>query len=177
MNKKIVLIDMDGVLADFRESFVKESLKNDFEIDSTDKGIYIKIKEDRDNKKRNFINSQKGFYLGLPPITGAIQAVKEMSIDDNFEVFFCSTPSEFYQNCVLEKYQWIEKHFGFEMTKKIILTRDKTLIKGDYLIDDKPYVDGIIDPQWEQVYFSQPYNKDCRGKHIDDWTKWREVIK
>ena len=35
-----------------------------------------------------------------------------------------------------EKRLWIEKYFGLEWCKKLILAYDKSLLKGDYLIDD-----------------------------------------
>ena len=37
----------------------------------------------------------------------------------------------------------MEEHLGSEFTKRVILTRDKTLVRGDVLIDDKPTIGGI----------------------------------
>jgi len=39
---------------------------------------------------------------------------------------------------VLEKYHWVEKYFERDFTKRLVLTKDKTIIHGDFLIDDKP---------------------------------------
>lgn len=36
----------------------------------------------------------------------------------------------------------MEKHLGHEFLEQVILTRDKTLITGDILIDDKPDILG-----------------------------------
>ena len=60
------------------------------------------------------------------------------------EVFICTAPLTNYENSVLEKYKWVEKNFGHEWIKKIILTKDKTLIKGDILIDDNPEIFGSV---------------------------------
>ena len=35
-----------------------------------------------------------------------------------------------FHDCVREKYEWVEEHLGFELTKQIILTRDKTVVSG-----------------------------------------------
>lgn len=35
-----------------------------------------------------------------------------------------------------EKAQWIQKYFGTEGLKRLILFGNKSLVKGDYLIDD-----------------------------------------
>lgn len=40
------------------------------------------------------------------------------------------------------QYAWVEKHLGQEFLEQVILTRDKTLITGDILIDDKPDIQG-----------------------------------
>lgn len=43
---------------------------------------------------------------------------------------------------VYVQYAWVEKHLGHEFLEQVILTRDKTLIAGDILIDDKPDIVG-----------------------------------
>ncbi len=178
MKRKIVLIDMDGTVADFEKGFVESAKNNNWIVEKTKNKMHLKISGDKDQEKRYFITSEKNFYLNLEPIFGAVEAVKEILADKNFEVFFCTSPLIKYKNCVPEKYQWIEKYFGLEATKKIIITRDKTLVKGDYLIDDKPEILGAVkNPDWEHIYFTQPYNKNLRGKRITDWKEWRDIIK
>lgn len=44
--------------------------------------------------------------------------------------------------CVSVQYAWVEKHLGHDFLEQVILTRDKTLIAGDLLIDDKPDILG-----------------------------------
>lgn len=44
--------------------------------------------------------------------------------------------------CVRVQYAWVEKHLGYDFLEQVILTRDKTLISGDVLIDDKPDILG-----------------------------------
>lgn len=44
--------------------------------------------------------------------------------------------------CVCVQYAWVEKHLGHEFLEQVILTRDKTVITGDILIDDKPDILG-----------------------------------
>lgn len=174
--KKIILIDMDNVLANFTKSFIKEIDDNNWERGGNI-GMYITIKNDENLEKNKKIFNKKNFFLDFEPISGAIANVKEIIKDDRFEVFFCSSPATFYKYCVSEKYQWIEKYFGFEMTKRVILTKDKTLIGGDYLIDDKPDIVGLLKPTWEHIYFTQNYNKHKEGKRINKWSEWKEVLR
>ena len=68
---------------------------------------------------------------------------------------------------MLEKYEWVENYLGDAWVKRIILTRDKTLIKGDYLIDDKPVITGVErSPEWEQIVYDRPYNRDVNKKRL-----------
>ena len=53
----------------------------------------------------------------------------------------------------------------------MIMTREKTLAQGDFLIDDIYQGGGVVKPSWEQVYFTQPYNEELKGKRITDWSK------
>jgi 5'-nucleotidase len=69
----------------------------------------------------------------------------------------------------------VEGHLGTEFTTRVILTRDKTLVRGDGLIDDKPTIGGIATPQWRHVLFNQPYNRQFPGPRVD-WENWREAL-
>ena len=62
---------------------------------------------------------------------------------------------------------------------RIILTRDKTLVRGDILLDDAPLAKGSsLEPVWEHVYFDQPYNRpgasdaDPSRRRLVAWKDW-----
>lgn len=50
------------------------------------------------------------------------------------------------KNCVLEKYDWVDYYLGREWIRKIILTKDKTLVRGKILVDDRPRISGAMKP-------------------------------
>jgi len=54
--------------------------------------------------------------------------------------------------------------------------KDKTLIIGDILIDDKPEIKGISTPNWEHIIFDQPYNKNITNKKRINWDNFKEVL-
>jgi len=59
-----------------------------------------------------------------------------------------------------------------------MIVRDKTLVKGAILIDDKPQVSGIVEqPEWTHVIFTRSYNKDRKGvPRLNRWSEWRQVV-
>lgn len=94
--------------------------------------------------------SQYGFFANLEPVPGAIEAYK--TLETKYKVFTLTRPSIYNPLSYTEKRVWIEKHLGFNACEDLILCPDKTVIRGDYLIDDMPQ-NGHFKPEWEQIYF------------------------
>lgn len=177
----IVLIDQDGTLADFCKK-LRQEIKKYPKIPTIpfEQWTSYRVEDVYPASTRKTIEKiyhTPGFFKNIPPITGAIQATKDL-IKEGHEIIICTAPLSNYENCVLEKYQWVEKHFGRELTKKIILTKDKTIIKADILIDDKPIIEGLSKPKWKHVIFDAPYNRHIKNKPriVADWSNWREII-
>lgn len=176
----IVLVDQDGVLADFERGFLenyKERYPEEFFIPLDQRRSFY-IKNDYPKNLKDKVESiyfAKGFYLNLPPIEGAVKAFKELC-ESGPEVFICTAPLSRYENCVLEKYEWVERYLGREATKKIIITNDKTLVRGNVLIDDRPQVDGAVAPSWEHILYDAPYNQAIKDRRRMTWKNWRETL-
>ena len=75
------------------------------------------------------------------------------------------------------------EHLGTSWVDRLVLARDKTYVRGDYLIDDAPVAKGSgLAPTWEHVYYDQPYNRpgrpnaDPQRRRLPRWTSWRDVI-
>lgn len=177
----IILVDQDGVLADFSlkigEIIQAHPVLSPHYSDGIQKNFVIEDAfppELYEDVRR--IYHTEGFFRNLPPIPGAIDGIKALRALGH-EVRICTSPLRVYNHCVNEKYQWIEEHLGAEWTELMIPTRDKTLIRGDLLIDDNPQIKGLCIPEWEQVLFDAPYN---RVSHISmkrmTWENWKEII-
>lgn len=123
--KEIVFIDMDGVLADY------DSMKP------------ITTEEER---------KQKGFFENLKPIEGAIDAF--IKLQPHYDVYILSTAPWSNVHSLTEKRIWVEKHLGEHVFKKLILTHNKGLLRGDYLIDDRK-ANGVEEFQGIHIHFGQ----------------------
>lgn len=129
MKKPRLYIDMDGVLCNFFKAAL-EAL--------------------RKNPEQKYPQSQWGFFLKLEEIPGAIDAVNKLK--EKYDVWILTRPSFHNVNCFTEKAQWIWDHLGFDMVKKTIMAGDKSLLKGDYLIDDTNTA-GQSDFEGEWIHF------------------------
>ncbi len=76
-----------------------------------------------------FPQSVPGFFLDLAPLPGAIDAVNELRA--GCDLFVLSAPSTRNPHSYTEKRLWIEKYFDYQFTKRLILSPNKSLLKGD----------------------------------------------
>lgn len=173
-----ILVDLDGVMVDWTSQFNGDLAK--FYPDL----VFEELREfstptylpQEQIDAINFVKYRTGFYAEMQPIPGAIEAVVEMAFQGH-SVWFCSSPEIYNESCESDKKSWLMRHMGDAWAKRLILTRDKTLVRGDYLIDDRPDVWGEKNPEWIHILFSQPYNDHIHEKpRIDSWDQWRTIF-
>ena len=178
----IILLDQDGPLADFEEGFLKNwrtRFPKEVAVE-VEQRTQFEISSDYPERLRDQVVSiyhTPDFFLSLKVVDGAVEAVRKIQ-ELRHELFICTSPLSAFEHCVSEKYLWVEKYFGRDLTRRIILTKDKTLVRGDILIDDKPEITGLVIPSWEHVLFNAPYNRAVsNGRKIITWNNWREILK
>jgi 5'-nucleotidase len=134
--KEIVYVDLDGVLANYDKA---------------------KIGTTEDDRR------QPGFFEGLEPITGGIDAFKALS--EKYDVYFLSTAPWSNIHSLSEKRIWVEKHLGEYAFKRLILSHNKGLLKGDYLIDDR-IANGVDKFEGEHIHFG-----------TEKFPDWKSILK
>lgn len=176
----VILVDMDGVIVDFEEGFLRGWRKRypKLQFVPLERRKTQKIKDNYPaeySSKIEDIYNKPGFYKTLKAIPQAVEALTIMQqlVGD---VFICSTPLSKNPKNMQERYDWIRRYLGEFWTRRLILTSDKTLIRGDILIDDWVRT-GLYQPVWELVLFDQPYNKGENNKRRLNWSNWKEVLK
>lgn len=128
-NKKILLVDQDDVLADFLGAFWNDLRKN---------------------PAIKFPQSQYKFFENLKPIDDAIESLNILK--EYYDVCILTRPSVHNPLCYTEKRVWIEKYLGFDMCYNLIEAYDKTMVMGNYLIDDVIH-SGRFKPTWEHIHY------------------------
>lgn len=78
---------------------------------------------------------EKGFFRELLPMPGAINFVQRIIKFDNFDIYIATQPVAKNSESYKEKVEWISEHFPV-LLDKIVMTQNKLLLKGDFLIDD-----------------------------------------
>lgn len=129
--KPLLLVDQDDVLADFLGSFWNAL---------------------RINPGIKFPQSQYKFFENLKPIEDAIESIH--ILQEYYDVCILTRPSVHNPLCYTEKRVWIENHLGFDICVNLILCYDKTMVMGDYLVDDVVH-SGRYKPVWKHIHFGQ----------------------
>ncbi len=147
MQKKILYVDMDGVVADFDKAIKKlcpDVHTGDYES-SADKVYELCI-------------ANPDIFQQLDPIPNSIMAV--LALFPHFDIYFLSTPMYQVPNSYRDKRIWLEKHFGNHAEKRLILTHRKDLNIGHYLVDDR-LRNGVENFTGEHIHFGT--------KDFPDW--------
>ena len=145
MKSKIVYVDMDNVLVDFKTGIEKLS-SEDLEL----------FKGEYDNAPHIFSK--------MEPMKNAIDSFNLLS--NKFDTYILSTAPWNNPTAWHDKLKWVQKYLGESAYKRLILTHNKHLNFGDYLIDDRDNHNGSNLFKGEFIHFGS--NK---------FPDWESVIK
>lgn len=162
-----LLVDMDGVLSDFERSLIR-FIRAEFPealsyIDLANRTTFFLDDEFPVQYRHSVrgIMNRPGYFMNLHPIEGGIETLDRLTrnpFKNKVDVWICTSPLLSNPHCVQEKYAWVRRHLGHYWEKRVIITTDKTLVYGDYLIDDRPEIPGKITPVWQHILYTQPCN-------------------
>jgi 5'-nucleotidase len=130
--KKILYLDMDGVLVDFESGLrrVPEATLREY--------------GDR-------VDRIPGLFSLMDPMPGALAAYVELC--GLFNTFVLSTAPWGNPSAWIDKLLWVKVYLGDLSTKRLILTHRKDLNRGDFLVDDRPNRGHAQDFQGEFIHF------------------------
>ena len=154
--KKIVYIDMDGVLVDLNYE-INKWLEN-----------HPHLKE----RYKNNPDHIPGIFRNPPPIEGAIEAVKVLAESGEYELFIATAAPWGNPESLTDKRYWIENHFGNLFHKRLITTHRKDLLTGDYLIDDR-IKNGAGEFKGELLKFGWAYETET----WNEYPNWESILK
>ena len=162
MTKKIVYIDMDNVLVDFITGI--EKLPED---------VRAQYPGDKD------IDDCPGIFALMDPMPGAVEAFHELT--KHFDVYILSTAPWKNPTAWHDKVEWVKKHLdsaekGSAAYKKLILSHNKHLNRGDFLIDDRT-ANGA--QQFGEIEGQMHIHFDFRnreGNRDERFQTWNDVV-
>lgn len=159
LSPPIVLVDMDGVLVDWDRGFESAWKGRTPIIRSLSYAMEECVPPSHKAEACSIFHAE-GFFRDAPPMAGGVKALHALAAA-GYRVLLCTSPVTTSAHCAGEKVEWVRAHLGPSWVPKMIITSDKTAVRGDVLIDDKPKITGAHRPTWQQLLFTAPYNVKC----------------
>jgi len=154
--KKIIYVDMDGVLVDFGKSINETKSRSDY--------VYLTKHETHPDLIPNI-------FINASPIKGSIESIRKLEQSGKYEMFIATTSPWDNPTALNEKLKWVKDWIpSFE--KKMITTHRKDLLMGDYLIDDRTER-GATEFKGELISFGWNY----KNKNWNKYPDWDSVLK
>ena len=140
---KILFVDMDNVLVDF-----KSGINN---LSEKDKNKYLD----------NYDEAPRIFSL-MNPMPNAIESYQKLS--KTYDTYILSTAPWNNPTAWSDKLLWVKRYLGNYAYKRLILSHNKNLNFGDYLIDDR-LANGAGDFKGELIQFGS-----------EKFKTWKDVL-
>jgi 5'(3')-deoxyribonucleotidase len=141
---------MDGVLANFDSAISRQRGEP-----------YVKV----DDPPEMFV---KGFFRNLPVMPGAAEGIHALLQMPKLALYIGFKFSNKNVNSATEKLEWLYEHFP-KLARHCMLSCDKGLLRGDYLIDD--------DRKWEHQFQGKFLHFDPQSPSEQNWQKIVEYFK
>lgn len=165
-----VLVDLDGVVADFDGLLHQRCAEQGIPLDigGPDEQTCRFLTDhatgdawwDRARAVQAIcdIVETPGWFRELPLMPGAQEGVAGL-VDCGYDVWFVTKPLEANPLCGSDKYGWVCEHFP-DLKGRLVLAPDKSMVRGDLLIDDAPKMSWLSRADWRPVVFDRPYNRE-----------------
>lgn len=175
--QKILLLDVDGVFADFLGGVLHHltlHYKTGEEVtrESITEWAFIEKLSDRSRDRLDKLLSQYTFWRSLKTIPRSSHYFPTLA--QYFDTYFVTAPWPGCQTWTHARSEWLKHRLGVS-PDRIIFTSRKELIRGDILIDDNPAFIRkwkTANPRGKAYLFDTPYAgnpKDCRAVQKFSW--------
>ena len=172
----IIYIDIDGTLNDLVPKalalYNSRTGKNINMSDITAYSFYQCLSDEDANGIFHILEEQE-LWESLEPLPHSQWGIETL-INMGHKVFLATAT---YEEDFSWKCDWITKHFPMIDTQNIIRICNKSLLRGDILIED--CMDNLIHSYCERICLDYPYNRNTSKDDIYDIYRahdWKEII-
>lgn len=166
--RKIICVDMDEVIADalgehlyrynrdFRERITRSDLEG--------RWLWDFVPPERQQALTEYLMSED-FFAVLHVMPHAQRVLERLQ--SRYEIYIATAAME-VPSSFNAKFEWLKKHFPFIPASHIVFCGNKSILHGDYLIDDNPRQLRLF--RGEGILFSSPANANVTGfRRVHNW--------
>lgn len=175
MTKQRICVDMDDTMADtVGEHLSRYNAEHGLGITKRDlrgKWLWDHAPVEHREALLGYMRSDD-FFEELDVLPGAVETLERLQA--HYEIFVATAAMEF-PNSFASKFRWLQKNFPFIHYRQYVYCGDKSILRGDYLIDDMPrYLQRF---QGQGVLFSSPHNALVTGyPRVENWAEAEEYF-
>jgi len=167
---KRLIVDMDDVMADATGQFINYYEK-EFGVRVERSILHGKGEGEGFPANHNTIAEfpyRENFFRTMTVHENCQEVMQQLN--KKYEVFIVSAAMEFPQS-LPEKLLWLKEHFPFLSWKQFVFCGSKTVVHGDYMIDD--LVHNLEHFRGEKFIFTAPHN--IHLNHFQRLNNWKEI--
>lgn len=172
-----VLVDMDGPLAAFDDLFFERCAANGWEVDctldhQTHRYATDHIPDQAHRAAARRMVDTAGWFRDLRVVPGSREGLAELAAVAH--VWIVTKPLASNPTCACEKTWWVKTHLGSTWVDRLVIAPDKSIVRGDILLDDAPKLSWLPRAEWRPVIYPAPFNRaGSQWAGIPAWC-WRD---
>ncbi len=173
--RRIICVDMDEVIADalgehllrYNRDFSERLTPADLE----GRWLWDFVPAERQQVLSDYMMSED-FFAVLRVMPHAQRVLERLQA--RFEIYIATAAME-VPSSFNAKFEWLKQHFPFIPPSHIVFCGNKSILRGDYLIDDNPRQLRLF--HGEGILFSSPANARVTGfRRVRDWLEIEELF-
>lgn len=171
----IICVDMDEVIADalgehlhrynrdFRERITRSDLEG--------RWLWDFVPPERQQALTEYLMSED-FFAVLRVMPHAQRVLERLQA--RYEIYIATAAME-VPSSFNAKFEWLKRYFPFIPASHIVFCGNKSILHGDYLIDDNPRQLRLF--RGEGILFSSPANANVTGfRRVHNWLEIEELF-
>ncbi len=167
---KRLIIDMDDVMADATGQFI-EMYEKEFGLRVLRESLNGKSEGNGFPENHEIVMQypyRPNFFRMLLVNENCQEVMYELN--KKYEVFIVSAAIPFPLS-LNEKLDWLAEHFPFLTSKQIVFCGSKSIVHGDYMIDDMHY--NLESFGGDKFLYTAPHN--THYDHFERLNNWKEI--
>ena len=171
--RKVLLVDQDDVLVEFNKGIcdiINSQFGTRYRIDDVHAwNLNLVFKE----HELQYIRQNPQTYMDLVPVKDSQLYLGILS--RYMDIYMVSAA---WWESVPYKVEWMKKYFPWFKESNMVFTRDKSIVYGDYIIDDGVHnIDSILkhQPNMKTILMNSSHNKQYRNDKVKRCYDWEEI--
>jgi 5'(3')-deoxyribonucleotidase len=173
--RRIICVDMDEVIADalgehlhrYNRDFRERVTPGDLE----GRWLWDFVPPERQQALSEYLMSED-FFAVLRVMPHAQRVLERLQ--SRYEIYIATAAME-VPSSFNAKFEWLKKYFPFIPASHIVFCGNKSILRGDYLIDDNPRQLRLF--RGEGILFSSPANANVTGfRRVHNWLEIEELF-